>query len=572
MSLAIVPLYLYALAAFLGPGLAVVLRVGSTRELRPTYAIAVVFACGGVLGYIAFWLYFANKSAGRTFSYIVAGTSFLLLAKLLLTDARSRNLARQLSPPFAYLAVVGACYLSILFAVADPFPVGQDLMDWRFFASVRPGDNIIPWLFASKIYLRQPLIPFCCGDWLSSDRPPLQAGIFLLFWPLKAFARAGLYYQLLSTGLQCSWVCAVWVFLRTLGASHRRIVQTLGLLIPSVFLFYNSVYTWPKLLAASFILFAASVCLTAIIEARALNVAEILLSSSCVGLATMAHPGSLFSLPLFGLFVASKRRLSWRGLLLAALIIACFAIPWKLYQKYVDPPGNRLMKLHLAGVIPADSRSTWQAVRDSYGKLTIKQVLTFKWENVVYMLGPESMSGVGLQGFHFDRGIRVNPGALETARVAQRDYIWNAIGFLNTGWLAAIFVLLSRRPAAIPYARWVLLAGVANLLLWCLIIFGPAGTPVAHSSYADILLVMLGLSGFLLALPRWVPLSVMGLQILNVLFVWLPFRPVSPIFRTVTQWPLVVFAALLGLSLMWYTLTAFSASNRSTVSLTRFPA
>jgi len=37
---------------------------------------------------------------------------------------------------------------------------------------------------------------------------------------------------------------------------------------------------------------------------------------------------------------------------MALAIVVVFYLPWSAYQKYVDPPGNRLLKIHLAGVIP----------------------------------------------------------------------------------------------------------------------------------------------------------------------------------------------------------------------------
>jgi hypothetical protein len=545
VSLAIIPLYLYALAMFLLPGFVVALVVRRTQQLRGTYALILIIVCGGVLGYLAFWVYFANKSAGRIFSYSVPVVSLVFLSKIFVQDRRRFAFVRELSLPLIYLAIVGALYLSVLFVVADPFATGQDLMDWRFFKTLRPGDNIIPWLFASKIYEREPLIPFCCGDWLSSDRPPLQAGIFLLFWPLKAFASAGLYYQLLASGLQCLWICAAWVLLKTLGGTTARTVQILGLLIPCSFFFYNSLYTWPKLLAASFVLFAISICATALIERRKLTTGEVLLGGCCVGLALMAHPGSLFSLPLAAVILLANRGASWRALAGGVCALLCFAVPWMCYQRYFDPPGNRLLKMHLAGVISVDSRSTWQALKDSYGSLTPEQVLTSKWKNVLRTVGPEPMGGLSL---HVDLAV------LEDARILQRETIWNAIGILNAGWIAAAIMLWRRRAPPIRYAHSLLVLGLSNLFLWCLIIFGPViGTRVEHSSYADLMLIALGLSAFLVALPRWVVLSLFGAEIVNLIVVWLPFRPIIPFAATVTQWPLVGFGVLSAAALFVFT-------------------
>jgi hypothetical protein len=559
MSLAIIPAYLYSLLFFLLPGFVLVVILGRKQGLRPTYALITILACGAILGYVAFWTYFASKSAGLALSYLVFACSILFLIRELRGGgaARARNLLREISLPLAYLAVTGSCYLCLLFAVADPFTTALDLMDWRFFTPLRPGDNIIPWILAAKIYARQSVIPFCCGGWLSSDRPPLQAGIFLLFWPLKAFAGAGTCYQLLATGLQCFWICAVWVLLTTLGTTRRTIVQALSLLIPASFLFYNSLYTWPKLLAATFVIFAASFCVAAMSEHRPLTTAESFLAAACVGLALMAHPGSVFSLPVFGAVVVYKRCLSWRHALLGATVLCCFYVPWSLYQRYVDPPGNRLLKMHLAGVVPIDSRTTWQALEDRYSESTRKQIFSYKWQNVARLIGPGTLNGFGVQAVRWHDGVHLDSSSLEEARVDQRETIFNAIGILNVGWLALLVALARKRMPAIPYSGWLLLIGFSNLLLWCVIIFGPSGTPVESSSYADLLIVMLGLSGFLLMLPRWVPVTVIALEVVNLLVVWLTFRPATPYIKTAIQWPLIVFGLFSGLAILSYGVRAF---------------
>ena len=550
---------------FMLPGLAIALAVTAKQQLRATYVMIMVVASGSAFGSWAFWLFFFSKRAGQLFSYVVIGAALVMIGRALARDrARLMVIVKQLRLPFVYVAVVGALYLSILFGVANPFAIGQGLMDWRFFTLERPGDNIIPLLFASKIYAREPLIPFCCGDWLSSDRPPLQAGIFLLFWPFKLRGSAGLNYQLMASGLQCMWICAVWVLLTTVGAGSRRIVQVLGLLIPCTLLFYNSLYTWPKLLGASFVLFAMSIGATALLERRRLTGAEVALVALCVGLALLSHPGSLFSLPLLVFVFVWKSGVSLKQVLTFAAILGLFELPWALYQRYFDPPGNRLLKIHLAGVIPIDSRTTWQAVTDAYKSLTVRQILTNKWRNVVRMVGEEPLRGFGWQAFPFGSAGRagVDYKELEAARVEQRETIWNALGALNLGWISALVLLLRRRAAGLPHTPEILAVGVANLLLWCLIIFGPAGTPVEHSSYADLLLVAIALSSCLLVLPRWVPLSVLALEIANLLFVWMPFRPAGRFVQVVIQWPLVGFAVLSGAVLLVFTALSWSPGHR----------
>ena len=65
-----------------------------------------------------------------------------------------------------------------------------------------------------------------------------------------------------------------------------------------------------------------------------------------------------------------------------------------------------------------------------------------------------------------------------------------------------LFAKRPRKGLAIPYSGWLIAAALANLVFWSVITFGPYETQTAHSSYADILLLSVGLLSFILTLPR----------------------------------------------------------------------
>ena len=50
----------------------------------------------------------------------------------------------------------------------------------------------------------------------------------------------------------------------------------------------------------------------------------------------------------------------------SALTFFTAYLPWLLYQKYYEPPGNRLLKMHLAGAPGVDSRGFIQALLVAY--------------------------------------------------------------------------------------------------------------------------------------------------------------------------------------------------------------
>lgn len=497
---------------FVLPGFAAALTVARRRNLRPVQALMLTILASTALGYAAFWAYFESRMLGRMLSYGVLAAALAAIWVELRRRSRLRALALTMLRPFGYVLGASICWACFLFLFSDPFTTGAELANTRFFSDVRPGDNQIPLIFAEKIYSRGPVAPFCCNDWRSSDRPPLQAGIFLLERPLKQFGNVRLNYELLGIGLQCLWICGVWSVLVALGATAERIDQVLGFLIFSGFLFYNSVYVWPKLFAATLILFVLSILLEASFARRPIAWFETGLAALAFALAMLAHPGSAFSTPaLAWLAIRNRRYIGPAKLLAAFALIAVLVAPWIAYQKFYDPPGNRLVKMHLAGVGPVDSRSAWQAIRDTYSTLGGKAIAAYKWANVRTLIGPRPFP----------------VGSSEQSRVAQREYIWNALGVLNAGWIALLaFLFRKESPAIRGSGRLVGMASL-NLLVWCIVLIGPAYTVTEHGSYADILLLSVGLLGFLLRLPRSAVLALFALQILNLFLVWVFVKPAS---------------------------------------------
>ncbi len=553
-------IYPFNLLLFLLPGLAIAFVAAWRRETGTVSLVILTVIASSAFGYAAFWAYFASNLLGQIFSFIVIILSGLSVALLLARSARLRSEARKMAVPFLYVLTVGLCYLCLFFVFGNPFASGAALGDVRFFNFFLPGDNIIPLIFADKIFHRESIEPFCCGGWLSSDRPPLQAGIFLLQRPLKLFGDGGLNYQVLGTALQCLSICGVWCLLKTLRTRSHRIRQVLGFLVFSGFFFYNTLYTWPKLLAATFILFVLTILFRILVADRPITTFETFLASMSFSLALMAHPGSIFSLPAFFLILIPKRRyVKLRQYAFGAIVIALFVAPWAAYQKYYDPPGNRLLKMHLAGVQAIDSRSTWKAVRDAYTSITFKTYYRFKRANITNLIGREPLDTFGLGSIHLSDGVQLNRQELEHARLTQQTYIWNAIGIVNAGWPAALWLLLLRKKQrALRYTGFILTACLVNFILWSMVMFAPRQTIVATSSFADILLLFIGLCGFLLVLPRMVVVLLFVLQLFSLFLMWILSPPnglnvqansgVNPVLVV----PLLIVGLGLALRLAWH--------------------
>lgn len=541
------------------------LMAGTKRPPAPIYLVMVVICTGATLGYLAFWEFFFSKELGQILSFsmylIAAGGLVLLSVKRREAVKASFQLVRE---PFLFVMLAAVCYSNFYFLFSDPFLPGAGYASDRFFRVMLAADNIIPKILADRIYERKPVRPFCCNDWLSSDRPPLQTGIVLMQRPVVARDygntrdapdRSELDYQLLGTALECFWICGIWCLLSVIGTERRRFRQLIGFLIFSGFLFYNSVYAWPKLLAATCILFLLTILFDIGRNRRALTNFEAVLAADCLGLALMAHPGSVFSLAIFVVLLVRVRRFfTLRQVALGLLIVIAFYLPWSAYQKYVDPPGNRLLKMHLGGVMQVDSRTTWEAIRDGYGSYPWRQIVYFKWQNVAHLAGEDFFNSYGLTDWD---GRHIDHAATERSRTVQRVYMWNAVGLANVGWLAGLYLLMTKRRwagLAIPYAGWLIAAALANLVFWSIITFGPKETQTAHSSYADILLVSVGLMSFILTLPRVCYLFLMGWQLFNFFVVWVWSAPARIPAPVTLQWPMFIAGVALTLVLLWLTL------------------
>jgi len=480
--------------------------------------LAAPLALAGVLGYVAFYVYFLQPELGRAFAVAVPVASAAYLV-------RSRRDPRPACVPsdLRLLALlgfgIGLFYLALLYLpdLSRP-PEAQSQV--RFLYEF-PMDSNLPLLLGDRLYAGESPKPFLPeAGWLSSDRPPLQAGLYLLVRPwLTVFDQApGLGYQCVGTLAQLCWLPALWLVGRRLELDRARLMTLLGLAAASGLLLFNSTYVWPKLLAGGYVLLAATLWLD---RSAPRPPALVALAATCAALGWLAHGAAAFSLLPLGLLLLLPRLFpGWRHVLAAALVFAVLVAPWMAYQKFYDPPANRLMKWHLAGVIPIDSRTTWEAIRDAYSGLPPGMLLANKRANF---------------GTLFNGTFRSAADVFTTAayprKVDEFFYVFRSLGVLNLAWILAPAAWLFRRRLPPRFGLQAILLGWTALTLafWTLALFNPASTILHSSSYA----MMLGLLGlalvFLLQLPRWLGLPVLGWHLLGFALTWLPYYHSAPL-------------------------------------------
>jgi hypothetical protein len=529
-------IWLLALPLLLGllPGTLAVRR----SRLPPWFWMPATLAAGAFAAYILFWVFFFWPKPAKpiALSVIILSVGGFLL-QLESRELRAFLRQRDVWLPGVLTVLLAAAYLAYL---AWP---GTAVWD-RFTISVPPGDNMVPMMVAERVYwgyyhlTTPPLLPqdYFFAQTRSSDRPPLLAAIVMALRPAQ-FTYSPWTYQIVGTMCQMGWVSVLYALGRTLMLTRRQLAFTIAATASSGFFLMHSLLTWPKLLGAWLFLFALALIVHAARheEARTTQMAAAI--GALLALSQLSHGGPFFSivaLPVFLLLIGA-----WRFVRpMQAAIVACTMVlllaPWMAYQRFYDPPGNALVKLHLAGVTDdADTRGTLEAVVDAYRGVTWSAWLEGRWENVRE------------QWLVFGKSGRSHP--VDWGQWQQFFHHVPALDFLVFGYLA--FAVRRWRASGdsesfrwLGHLTWYALAAT---LVWIVILF-PAGTAmIHHGSYATTALLFFCAAAWAASLPRWIGTTLLALHVTLFILIWMPARTLqSPSVHPVWQpWNAVVMIA-----------------------------
>ncbi|HEY6989185.1 MAG TPA: hypothetical protein VH369_12410 [Bryobacteraceae bacterium] len=482
----------------------------------------LLLAGEGLSGYLAFWFYFIHPRLGYVCDLLLPLAAILyLLSVARKLNSSAKSVIKLLLPSIALTASVALLVLSTGFLYGG-------LQEALHTATVRfshplPADNTLPYLFAKGLrngYVLRPLFI----DWLTSDRPPLQSGMVLSQAPFGHPGQIG--YTVISVIAQCLWIPGLWLLLGALRAGRKSTVLVLVTCLFSGFVFINSFFVWPKLLAAAFTLGFFAVLFG---EESGLGPFErtlrLVAGGALLALGLLSHGGTAFAIigAAFA-FVALRRRLPLTSLALIVGVSASIYLPWFLYQKFVDPPGDRLLKMHLAGFSPVDKRSFPEILVSAYRELTVHEVIAHKLSNGKLVLG------IGFErdywktlGLMTDSLLRGNKGAALQLAPAGRNAMFfsfvPSLGFLPV----AVLALIAGAKRRFHTNDWkisgtlFLIVGF-SLVDWCVLMFGPGTTTLTQGAYAVDLLASAACVSGLWALSGRLAVTVSALQIaLNVL-------------------------------------------------------
>jgi len=274
---------------------------------------------------------------------------------------------------------------------------------------------------------------------------------------------------------QTSCFCGIWAVLRMAGMTRKHAMQLCLALIPTGFLYLNTIFIWPKLSAAAFSLGVLSLIFS--ISNR--SIGSYVITGIFAALAMLSHGGAIFFLlPCVALTLLPSRWPGYKPALVGCVTAALLYAPWIAYQKCYDPPGDRLLKWHLAGVEDIDHRPVLTVLREAYGKTTAKQLLENRTANFQTLFrGDWSLL------WHFD------PKSILAKRTQIFFFVFRSMGLFNVGWLLLPFALADK----VWRKHWtiILTAGFFSIVFWCLAMFEPKSTIIHQGASATFLTLII---------------------------------------------------------------------------------
>jgi len=436
---------------------------------------------GGCIWFLIFLGYVISSALGKALALLLLTLPFLLA--LMKCWRRPNSLTEIGSLQTALLPTfVLACM--VLWIGLFPFHWegqvnGDPALRWTHLST----DAWLPLLFGDMLAHGRLDVPMV-GDWLSSDRPPLQVGLYLMLYNLMPDSQA-LVYQGISSWAQALTLLPVAALLAKFMSKRAQAVALIALSLSALMLL-NTLFVWPKLLAGGFSLIYYIALFPAQDKPKRWGQAGI-----SAALALLSHGGALFFIVGAALVhLCWYRRRSLIMLLQTGLTVVALYLPWVAYQRFIDPPGDRLIKWQFAGKIPVSDESAASAIFSAYSQLTPELWLSARLQNL-------SVIFKGALSVPYDAWIvitRQNPSFVSRFIDDDFFYLFHSLWFASPLLLLPCLAVLywrSRRQADLALKS--LLQALASLiittLVWVTAIFEGGATTVHIGAYASVLLL-----------------------------------------------------------------------------------
>ena len=499
---------------------------------RDEYFPLLAFMGLTAAGCVAFFIFDRSSLLGEIWSWLVVSSGAFLLVSRQYRGELARLFGQfRIAWPVLCLFLLSLGYVTLLYAVDTG--AGSYQATYRYAPASWSTDNQLAQMIAEQMVTgphRSLLHVFGLSQWKVSDRPPALAGVFLLARPvfgvLLPFGEnrhlTYYFYQIGGIIIMSCWVLPFWILCDKLGLNVRQSVLATALVAAAGFVVFNSTYIWPKMNSAAlglgaYLLFVGDPYSTRV---------KASLTSACVGagmagLAMLCHGGVVFGLIPLGLLLCRPRLwMGWKPTLASVVIFIGLLLPWTLWQHFVDPPGNALVKYALAGTFGfgESSVSVATTVTRAYSKLTFRGWVSSKVDGIETIFGRSpNVHNANLK----------NVGKEVTSKWRANDFyfIGPSLGVLNAGWLVGALLWLRRRirPAAhvdavLDRLKPLLFIGVAGVLVNVLLTWD--FHVIHHNSYLSMLALVGAMATLLTLAPgRW-KIALAALQFTYFLVVW----------------------------------------------------
>lgn len=507
--------------------------------------LGIGLAGSGVAAMLTFWVYYVIPRAGGLCAYAVLFGSIACLVWAWSDVSRHRALLRQLSVPLGLwaLASIFIVFFGFLHGGIENVQVPQ----YRFSTqpSLFASDNLIPWFFSNWMFEGSPgSPPIFPPGWLFSDRPPLQVA-YLLTQRIFGWDERLTHYEVLGVVLQQFWIVGMWALMVAARVSRRVRSYAIVAALVSDVVIMNSFYVWPKLLSAAFVLAALALVAAPGESPLRRQPLTVVLLGALVALAFLAHGTGVFGLIPVAAIVLWRGLPNWRWLCAGAAVALVLILPWIAFQHFENPPGNRLLKWSLAGVVAPDENGTVQTIFDAYHRVGVGGALEQKLQNFLTMAGGNPLDRPPEEGHPFGDVLTESSRAvsalakgkfsLAVSDVREIRY-WHLLWTLGILLLALPLIVAGRLrgdwrdDADWRFAGLCLATCGVGALAWGLLMFGSeAGrTIVVAASLALPLLMIAGVvAGLRATYPRLVGWFV-GANAVTVLILYVPMVAPAP--------------------------------------------
>ena len=340
------------------------------KRNKPLMAYIKMSISLGLISFFTFFVYLYALKLGELLSWILFGITLWFLSQL------NRERFREGLHLFLILTSMLSIILFLAYDHFDSLSLMQAVSadTWHQL----PVDNWIPKIFANAIlneHIQSPLV----GSWLSSDRPPLQVGWYLIF---TVFNYSDLLYLVVSMGAQLLVIPFILLLVSHITQQKTYLFFLSFILFFNGFIFVHGLFVWPKLFSALY----QGIAFYALYQLWTEDIKKLsmyLLFATASVLAFLAHGGSIFYLLGLGILLLFTVR-NWqtlRYLSIAFVTALILYLPWVLYQKLIDPPGDRLVKRHLAAYYDITPRSALDVIVNYYQNIRLEDWLTLRWQH-----------------------------------------------------------------------------------------------------------------------------------------------------------------------------------------------